>query len=41
VNVQEKRSHAQLQIFFNGADFPLASAALYICPLRLYDSCRF
>jgi len=30
MNVQEKRSHAQLKNFFNGADFPLASAALYI-----------
>ena len=38
--MQEKCSHAQPQIFFNGAKLPLASAALYICWLRLYDSSR-
>jgi hypothetical protein len=40
MNVQEKCSPAQMQNFFNGAKFPLASAALYICELRLYDSSR-
>jgi hypothetical protein len=35
VNVQEKCSHAQLRIFFNGSVLPLASAALYSGEVRL------